>query len=108
MARPRPYDGIIAGLIVALARERTVAETFVALLKKRGDAAAIGRGALEYGEAKALRWHHCGADRRARAGTHGGGDIRRPAKKARRRRGHRSGRARVWRGQGLTMASLRG
>jgi hypothetical protein len=39
--------------IACLARERTAAETCAALLKKRGDAAAIDRGALEYGEAKA-------------------------------------------------------
>jgi len=39
--------------VARLARERTAAETCVALLKKRGDAAAIDRGALAYGEAKA-------------------------------------------------------
>jgi hypothetical protein len=39
--------------IACLARERTAAETCAALLKKRGDAAAIDRGALDYGEAKA-------------------------------------------------------
>ena len=39
--------------VACLARERTVAETCAALLKKRGDAKAIDRGALAYGEAKA-------------------------------------------------------
>jgi hypothetical protein len=39
--------------IARLARERTVAETCAALLKKRGDPAAVDRGALAYGEAKA-------------------------------------------------------
>jgi hypothetical protein len=39
--------------VARLARERTVAETCAALLKKHGDAAAIARGALAYGEAKA-------------------------------------------------------
>jgi hypothetical protein len=36
-----------------LARERTLAETCAALLKKHSDPAAIDRGALAYGEAKA-------------------------------------------------------
>jgi hypothetical protein len=39
--------------VARLARERTVAETCAALLKRQGDAAVITRGALAYGEAKA-------------------------------------------------------
>jgi hypothetical protein len=39
--------------VARLARERTLAETAVALLKKYGDAAAVDRGSLAYGEAKA-------------------------------------------------------
>jgi hypothetical protein len=39
--------------VARLARERTVAETCAALLKKRGDAAAVDHGALQYAEAKA-------------------------------------------------------
>ncbi len=39
--------------VARLARERTLAETCVALLKRYGDTAAQGRGALAYGEAKA-------------------------------------------------------
>ena len=39
--------------VARLARERTIAETFVGLLKRHGSAAAIARGALAYGEAKA-------------------------------------------------------
>ena len=39
--------------VARLAQERTQAETGVRLLKKHGNAAAIDRGALAYGEAKA-------------------------------------------------------
>jgi hypothetical protein len=39
--------------VARLARERTLAETCASLLKKRGDAAAVDRGALQYVEAKA-------------------------------------------------------
>jgi hypothetical protein len=39
--------------VARLARECTVAETCAALLKKVGDAAAVDRGALDYGAAKA-------------------------------------------------------
>lgn len=39
--------------VARLAGERTRAETCAGLLKKHGDAAAISRGALAYGEAKA-------------------------------------------------------
>jgi hypothetical protein len=39
--------------VARLARERTLAETCVALLKKYGDAAARDRGSLAYGQAKA-------------------------------------------------------
>ena len=39
--------------VARLAQERTQAETCVRLLKKYGDAAAIDRGSLTYGEAKA-------------------------------------------------------
>ena len=39
--------------VARLARERTLAETCVALLRKYGDPAAQARGSLAYGEAKA-------------------------------------------------------
>ena len=39
--------------VARLARERTLAETCVVLLKKYGDTAAKDRGSLAYGEAKA-------------------------------------------------------
>ena len=39
--------------VARLAQERTRAETCARLLKKHGDAAAVDRGALAYGEAKA-------------------------------------------------------
>jgi hypothetical protein len=39
--------------VARLARERTLAETFAAMLKKYGDMAAVDRGSLAYGEAKA-------------------------------------------------------
>jgi hypothetical protein len=39
--------------VARLARERTLAETCVGLLKKYGDQAAQARGAVTYGEAKA-------------------------------------------------------
>jgi hypothetical protein len=39
--------------VARLARERTVAETCAALLTKVGEAAAVDRGALDYGAAKA-------------------------------------------------------
>jgi hypothetical protein len=39
--------------VARLAHERTLAETCVGLLKKRGDAGAIDRGALAYADAKA-------------------------------------------------------
>ena len=39
--------------VARLARERTIAQACAASLKKYGDAAAIARGALAYGEAKA-------------------------------------------------------
>ena len=39
--------------VARLAQERTQAETCARLLKKYGDAAAIDRGSLTYGEAKA-------------------------------------------------------
>jgi hypothetical protein len=39
--------------VARLARERTLAETCVTLLKKYGDAAARDRGSLAYGQAKA-------------------------------------------------------
>jgi hypothetical protein len=39
--------------VARLARERTAAETCAAVLKQYGDAAAIARGTLAYGEAKA-------------------------------------------------------
>src|SRR4030088_3084069 len=39
--------------VARLARERTLAETCVALLRKYGDQAAKDRGSLAYGEAKA-------------------------------------------------------
>jgi hypothetical protein len=39
--------------VARLAQERTQAETCVQVLKKYGDAAAIGRGEIAYGEAKA-------------------------------------------------------
>ena len=57
---PATTPGSGAGAIIGwqeavarLAAERTRAETWAALLKKHGDAAAIDRGALAYGEAKA-------------------------------------------------------
>jgi hypothetical protein len=43
----------MAEAVARLAQERTQAETCVRLLKKYGDATAIDRGALAYGEAKA-------------------------------------------------------
>ena len=39
--------------VARLARERTLAETCAALLKRNGDTAGIARGVLAYGEAKA-------------------------------------------------------
>ena len=39
--------------VACLARERTLAETCAAMLKKYGDTAAVDRGLLAYGEAKA-------------------------------------------------------
>jgi hypothetical protein len=39
--------------VARLARERTLAETCAAMLKKYGDTAAVDRGSLAYGEAKA-------------------------------------------------------
>jgi hypothetical protein len=39
--------------VARLARERTQAETCASVLKKYGDTAAIGRGAIAYGHAKA-------------------------------------------------------
>jgi hypothetical protein len=39
--------------VARLARERTLAETCVALLKRHGNSLAVSRGALYYGEAKA-------------------------------------------------------
>jgi hypothetical protein len=39
--------------VARLGREKTLAETYARLLKKYGDSAAIDRGSLTYGEAKA-------------------------------------------------------